>query len=289
MSHIFISYAHSDGDFAEILINQLSNSGINSWVDNQHLRAGEDWRQAIDDAIRNAGALILIMSPSAKASEYVTYEWAFALRLGIRVIPLLLKPVDKLHPRLEALQYLDFSNRSMRSWGKLVEELQMSGSLRKSSKNISSESQQADPDTIMWLKKLKAKQWEVRVNAAKALGSKRDTAALLPLIATLDDRSYNVRAAAAYGLGQMQDLAAIPKLLELLNDNEPDVLIEVVDALIKLGVHDGISKLVARLKNANPTSLHGQNLQRSIIYALRKIGNQEALQAVTEWEQINKR
>ena len=46
------------------------------------LRPGSDWRQEIDRAIRDSFVLIVVVSPDSKASEYVTYEWAFALGLG---------------------------------------------------------------------------------------------------------------------------------------------------------------------------------------------------------------
>src|SRR6266516_4660765 len=117
--HIFISYKHEDSDFAEVLINKLEKAGFKTWVDSDQLHIGEDWRTGIDEAIKNAFALIVIMSPEAKASEYVTYEWAFAWGAGIKVIPVLCKPIE-LHPRLETLQYLDFSNYSFRPWDKLI-------------------------------------------------------------------------------------------------------------------------------------------------------------------------
>jgi hypothetical protein len=113
--HVFISYSHANGDFAEIVKTRLEGRGFNVWTDEDRLLAGEDWRNGIDQAIRSACALIVVITPSAKASEYVTYEWAFAWGIGIKVIPVLLEPTP-LHPRLEALQYLDFSIRAERQW-----------------------------------------------------------------------------------------------------------------------------------------------------------------------------
>src|SRR2546428_9488081 len=106
MRHVFISYQHNDGDFAENLISRIEKVGLETWVDNDHLQAGEDWRTEIDQAIKDAFALIVIMTPEARSSEYVTYEWAFAWGAGVKVIPILYKET-KLHPRLEALQYLN--------------------------------------------------------------------------------------------------------------------------------------------------------------------------------------
>src|SRR6266487_1190002 len=121
--HIFISYKHEDSDFAEVLINKLEKAGCKTWVDSDQLHIGEDWRTGIDEAIKNAFALIVIMSPEAKASEYVTYEWAFAWGAGIKVLPVLHKDTP-LHPRLEALQHLNFTNRTTRPWNTLLNTVQ---------------------------------------------------------------------------------------------------------------------------------------------------------------------
>jgi isopentenyl diphosphate isomerase/L-lactate dehydrogenase-like FMN-dependent dehydrogenase len=119
MKQVFISYQHDDGDFADALIQRVQEAGFPTWIDNDQLQAGTDWREGIDHAIKASCALIVIMSPAAKASEYVTYEWAFAWGAGIKVIPILYKPTP-LHPRLETLHYLDFVKHSSRPWNKLI-------------------------------------------------------------------------------------------------------------------------------------------------------------------------
>ena len=86
------------------------------------IRGGEDWRSEIDQAIEAALAVIVVMTPEAKASEYVTYEWAFAWGAKVKVIPVLLKGTQ-LHPRLESLQYLNFTNRNARPWEELTKVL----------------------------------------------------------------------------------------------------------------------------------------------------------------------
>jgi len=74
----FISHAREDGDFAELVKMNLEHLGYGGWIDTDRLLPGVDWRQEIDDTIRTAKAVIAVMSPDARASEYVTYEWAFA-------------------------------------------------------------------------------------------------------------------------------------------------------------------------------------------------------------------
>ena len=48
----------------------------------------------------------------------MTYEWAFALGSGLRIVPLMLRDTS-IHPRLEVFQYLDFTNRRARPWNRL--------------------------------------------------------------------------------------------------------------------------------------------------------------------------
>jgi len=74
MSQVFISYNHNDGDFADNLKEKIKKAGFEPWIDITGLRAGEDWRAEIDQAIKEASALIVVMTPKAKESEYVTYE-----------------------------------------------------------------------------------------------------------------------------------------------------------------------------------------------------------------------
>jgi len=57
--HVFVSYKHEDSDFAQVLIYKIKEAGFETWVDNDQLHAGEDWRAEIDNAIKNAVALIV--------------------------------------------------------------------------------------------------------------------------------------------------------------------------------------------------------------------------------------
>ena len=106
MSHAFISYQNTDSDFAGYLMLQLERASIDTWMDKERLRPGYDWSEDIDKAIQDSFAMIVVMSPDARASEYVTYEWAYAPRRRHRVIPVLLKDT-LIHPRLAKIQYLN--------------------------------------------------------------------------------------------------------------------------------------------------------------------------------------
>jgi len=122
MAQAFMSYSSKDEVFAELARMKLQEAGIQVWIDQGALHAGEEWRNAIDEGISSSDVLLLMLTPQSCESPYVTYEWAFALGKGIRVIPLLLADSD-LHPRLAVLQYLDFRNQKTSPWGALAQEI----------------------------------------------------------------------------------------------------------------------------------------------------------------------
>lgn len=122
MSHLFISYAHADNDFVELMRIKLNEAGIHTWVDHSSLKAGTDWRLGIDEAIRYSDAVIVVMSPDSLSSHYVTYEWSFAHGLGKPIIPLMYRETP-LHTKLATLQYMDFTHRTLRPWDQLIERI----------------------------------------------------------------------------------------------------------------------------------------------------------------------
>ena len=123
MMQIFISYHHTDEDFAEVLRAQVNaDASMAAWTFKRRLRAGDDWRLEIDHAIRMSAVLVHVMTPEAATSRYVTYEWAYAMGLGLPVVPVLLRETE-LHPKLSALQHLDFTQTSHRPWTALLRDI----------------------------------------------------------------------------------------------------------------------------------------------------------------------
>jgi CheY-like chemotaxis protein len=122
MAQAFLSYASKDAIFADLTRMKLEDAGIQVWIDDGSLHAGEEWRNAIDEGISSADVLLVMLTPQAFQSPYVTYEWAFALGKGIKVIPLLLEECE-IHQRLAVMQYMDFRNQRTGPWQKLVKEI----------------------------------------------------------------------------------------------------------------------------------------------------------------------
>ena len=117
----FVSYSKSGHDLADLARHKLREGGIEVWLDKTSIKYGSEWRDEIDKGIISSDVIIVLLDEESSKSLYVTYEWAFALGKGKLVIPIKIDDC-KLHPRLDVLQYIDFS-KGQRPWDKLIERV----------------------------------------------------------------------------------------------------------------------------------------------------------------------
>lgn len=254
MAHIFISYSHNDSDFVNALIEKLKEADFSAWIDAEQLRAGEDWRQSIDDGIRASFVLIAVMSPEAKSSEYVTYEWAYAWGAGVKVIPVLLHKTD-LHPRLAALQYLDFMHPQQRPWEQLLKRL---NDLKNSYVPLASK-KSLDSGIEQLTNDLQNSDSNKRRNAAKALGNLKDESVVPDLTYVLsNDESWGARREAAYALGEIQSQEAITWLIRAIHSEQ------------SVRVKQAITWALGEIASTDTTKKHG--VLESTVSSLKQVG-----------------
>lgn len=122
MTSIFLSYSKKDHFFADLADIKLAAAGFNIWRDQGKLSPGSDWRQGIEKGISDSLAVLVALSADSTQSSYVTFEWAYALGKGKVVIPLKLNNCE-FHPKLETIQYLDFSVPAAPPWESLFERI----------------------------------------------------------------------------------------------------------------------------------------------------------------------
>jgi hypothetical protein len=120
MSQIFISYQNNvNGFVADELVKRIEKEGFSVWWDRQIPAGYDDWREKIDVEIDRAKVVLVVITPEAVASPYVTYEWSYALGKNKIVIPLTYQKAT-VHPRLNTHQALDFTNSRIREWTSLT-------------------------------------------------------------------------------------------------------------------------------------------------------------------------
>jgi HEAT repeat protein len=190
---VFVSYDRDDRDFAEVVQAKLERAGHKTAMDFDLLRAGDDWQDKLDVAIRGADAIVVIMSPEARASEYVAYEWAFALGAGVKVIPLELRTTP-FPARLDGLHRLEFTGKN-RPWDTLLAEVALAEAGRRTANAAD------DPDTPPAVRQavraIDSLVPEERRAAIETLAQTDHPAALAALTRALEHPVKDVRAAAA--------------------------------------------------------------------------------------------
>src|SRR5712692_6208393 len=103
---IYISFSEADEEFASHLRARLitPDRGI-AWFD----RRAAPWAD-IEAAIRGAKTALIVISPDWIESDLSRREIEEAVRLNIRIIPLLYRPVSKMPEPLTRLERIDFTN-----------------------------------------------------------------------------------------------------------------------------------------------------------------------------------
>lgn len=90
IGQIFLSYSRKDEEPMRLIAKFLRAQGIKVWVDNEKLIPGTPiWEDEVEKAIRNAVAIVVVLSPDSKNSEWVKREMTMADQYQKRVFPVL--------------------------------------------------------------------------------------------------------------------------------------------------------------------------------------------------------
>ncbi len=279
MANIFISYHREDSDFSELLQVRLKKAGHTPKVDLDILNAGEDWRDKLDLEIRQCKVLILVISADSAASEYVNYEWAFALGAGLIIIPVELESTE-IHPRLTPLQRLNFTNKA-RPWQTLYDQLD----------NLLC----ADPDTGISIPVNASPTIKRAINALDSLHTNEQIAAVETLsqiddpqakkllIKALNHPVKTVRISAAEKFPDQNDPVILPALFEAYNNEFRNGIYKLDSEMER----EWVWKLTSFGKLATPhfiELLKNSDLeaQSFALRCLKEIGDSSATNAVSQ-------
>ena len=108
--YVFMSYSRRDDAAMRRIVAFLREQGIKVWVDNEKLIPGTPvWEKEIEKAVQGASAVVVVLSPDSKDSEWVRREISLADQYEKRVFPLLVRGDEKtsISIRLIGRQYVD--------------------------------------------------------------------------------------------------------------------------------------------------------------------------------------
>lgn len=110
---VFLSYAREDAAQADRLRHLLVANDLHVWSD-ADISPGTSWREQIDDALRSADAVLVLVSPASVHSSHVHSEVAAAVAARMAdptrlVVPVRTNPRVELPPLLQDVQALELA------------------------------------------------------------------------------------------------------------------------------------------------------------------------------------
>lgn len=114
MNRVFISYSRRNRTFTERLARDLSDAGLDVWVDFRQIHAGEMWEEEIYRGLERASIVILCLSPDAVLSDWVQREVTIAREQQKFILPVMAVNALETLAQVEVMawllqiQYIDF-------------------------------------------------------------------------------------------------------------------------------------------------------------------------------------
>lgn len=99
-SLVYICHCVSDKEMVSVLKAALEKEGVGIWCDERIIRGGDPLQPEARNAIENARAFVLVISPKAQSSKWVREETQFALQVAgengehPRILPILINGAE---------------------------------------------------------------------------------------------------------------------------------------------------------------------------------------------------
>lgn len=107
---IFFSYSRNDSEFVLQLASDVRAAGGDLWLDQLDIAAGSQWDVEVQNALKRADFLIVVLSPTSVASQNVMDEVSYAIDEGKHVVPVVIADCE-IPFRLRRIQHIDFRSK----------------------------------------------------------------------------------------------------------------------------------------------------------------------------------
>jgi hypothetical protein len=81
-SDVFLSYHSGDADWVVALKNALEQRGVAVWLDRDQIRPGDRFVTVLEDALKSARCVVVVVSPGSLRSSWVQDEYHRSLALS---------------------------------------------------------------------------------------------------------------------------------------------------------------------------------------------------------------
>lgn len=123
---VFLSYSRRNAVQMTRVKDALQATGLQVWTDERLVAGTASWKNAIEAAIRDSKCVVVLMSPPAKASEWIEREIDYAYLLKRQIFPVLVDGnlADSIPFELINMQYVDIRRDFDDAIQKLINAIQ---------------------------------------------------------------------------------------------------------------------------------------------------------------------
>lgn len=116
---VFISHNKRQKPWVRRVVDQWRSLGLTVFFDEDSIQPGEDVVTAIEKGISNSRHIVLVLTPSALASDWVAMEIATTITndpaaRDRRLLPVLLEATDNIRPLIKRLNMIDLTDEGTR-------------------------------------------------------------------------------------------------------------------------------------------------------------------------------
>jgi hypothetical protein len=91
---VFISYSHSDKDWARRFAKTIADSGLDVWFDEFNIKPGQPLVEGLENGLRESDAVVFLINTENKTSPNVYFEIGAALGMNKTIIPVIPEDFD---------------------------------------------------------------------------------------------------------------------------------------------------------------------------------------------------
>jgi hypothetical protein len=124
--YLFLSYTRRDSDIMHRVRDTLRDEGLNVWVDEGIEPGMPLWDRAVEDGLKTAGCMVVILTPKVMDSKGVRDEIHFAGMQHVRIFTVLAQgePSESIPYTLSGNQFVDIRTNYTTNMARLITAIQ---------------------------------------------------------------------------------------------------------------------------------------------------------------------
>lgn len=263
MTHIFISYSRKNNFIAKTFVERLQPKYA-VWFDTLSIPGGLDWETEIQKGLKKSYLILILVTSSSIASEWVKREIRLGKERGLDILPIVVEKLDDLNQGLKQLeidhiQFIDFTAIDLDlAYEQLFRRL---------------DDMMADWAKFHPLMRDLNAPYPYCAAAAETLGKLGESRAIPHLTDMLfNHRDMTARGTAAVALGEIGDERVLDDIIRALDEDYTTT--PAIEALGKIGGKRAVERLIQALEEDDP------DLEDRDIWAIDALGETRHVDAI---------